>query len=102
MRRYIVQALFIAFAFLAAETTLTSCASHSSCPGIAGTGNSATHKGGFRSKNNCPGVKGTGNYKPKVRNKKEDGLMSAKMARQMEKANRKKSGPIKSKTLSAD
>ena len=102
MRKYLFHALFLSFAFLMAETTLTSCASRNHCPAVAGTGNSATHKGGFRGKKGCAGVTGTGNAKPKVRKKKEDGLTSRKMEKQIAKAERKKAGPIKSKTLSAD
>jgi hypothetical protein len=50
----------------------------------------------------CAGVSGTGNYKPKVKNKREDGLTSSKMERQMAKANAKKAGPIESRKLSMD
>lgn len=83
---------------------LPSCVSTSHCPAVAGTGNSATHKTGFLTskKNGCAGVKGTGNYKPKVKNKREDGLMSAKMEKQMAKAQNKKAGPLESRKLSMD
>lgn len=64
---------------------LASCTNQAHCPGVAGTGNSATHKGGSR-KAHCAGTASTGNFKPKVRNKKEDGLYSKKMARAMRNA----------------
>ena len=81
---------------------LTSCRSY--CPGVDGTGNSASRdtRGLSLGKSHCPAVAGTGNFKPKVKNKKEDGLMSAKMERQMAKNAEKKAGPLESKKLHFD
>jgi hypothetical protein len=81
---------------------LPSCRS-TYCPGVDGTGNSASrsnHKSISIGKPKCPAVAGTGNYKPKLSNKKEDGLTSPKMARAMAKAERKKASPIQSRKLS--
>lgn len=100
MKRTITRCL-LALGFLALiAASLPSCKTY--CPGVDGTGNSATrgaNRGIFIGKSHCPAVSGTGNYKPKVKNKKEDGLMSAKMERQMERANSKKAGPLESKKL---
>jgi hypothetical protein len=82
---------------------LPACRSY--CPGVDGTGNSASRQSRltlFPSKAHCPAVAGTGNYKPKVKNKKEDGLTSPKMERQMAKAANKKAGPLESKKLHFD
>lgn len=104
MRPFLLRSIFVLATFLAANTLLTSCASSKHCPAVAGTGNSATHQRGLLSsrKNGCAGVKGTGNYKPKVKNKREDGLTSKKMEKQMAKAQDKKAGPLESRKLSMD
>lgn len=81
----------------------TSCKSY--CPGTDGTGNSAsreTRRSISLGKSHCPAVAGTGNYKPKLKNKKEDGLTSAKMERQMAKAANKNNNPIEKKKLHFD
>lgn len=95
--------LLLVSVLVGSTVALTACKSY--CPAVDGTGNSASR--GVRrtlslGRPDCPAVRGTGNYKPKVKNKREDGLMSPKMARQMEKANRKKAGPIESKKLHFD
>jgi hypothetical protein len=72
--------------FCLSMAVLSSCTSQAHCPGVAGTGNSATHKGGGGRKTHCPGTASTGNFKPKVSNKKQDGLYSKKMARSMKNA----------------
>jgi hypothetical protein len=94
---------FLLLAVLGAgfSAAFTSCKSY--CPAVDGTGNSASR--GTRislGRSDCPAVRGTGNYKPKVKNKREDGLTSAKMERQIAKANKKKAGPIENKKLSFD
>lgn len=104
MRHTLIRTSLALATLLTMATALPSCVSTNHCPAIAGTGNSATHKTGFLTskKNGCAGVKGTGNYKPKVKNKREDGLMSPKMEKQMAKAQAKKAGPIDSRKLSMD
>jgi|GEM_PF-3248109 hypothetical protein len=105
MTRVIFRGFLLIFSVMVLLAPLTSCTSSKHCPAIAGTGNSATQKGarfvGTR-KGTCPGNTSTGNYKPKVKNKREDGLMSAKMERQLAKSQNKKSSPIESKKLSMD
>ena len=96
-----LKSLAIAAVLVCANLAVTSCKSY--CPAVDGTGNTASR--GVRrtfGRTDCPAVAGTGNYKPKLKNKREDGLMSTKMARQMAKANRKKAGPIESKRLHFD
>lgn len=103
MRRTLIHGFFAISALLLMQASLPSCTSSKHCPAVAGTGNSATYKGGHNvgtRKAGCAGVNGTGNYKPKLKNKREDGLTSAKMERQMAKA--QKSSPIEGKTLSVD
>ena len=102
MRKLLLKGLMLSALFLVADLGLTSCASSAHCPGVAGTGNSASRKVGGAKKKYCAGVNGTGNFKPKVKRKKEDGLTSKKMDRAMAKANKKKAGPLKQKTLSVD
>ena len=104
MRHTLIRTSLALATLFTMATALPSCVSTNHCPAIAGTGNSATHKTGFLTsrKNGCAGVKGTGNYKPKVKNKREDGLMSAKMEKQMAKAQAKKTSPIESRKLSMD
>jgi hypothetical protein len=101
MRKLLLKGLMLSAFFLVADLGLTSCASRTHCPAVAGTGNTATRSGRARKKY-CAGVNGTGNFKPKVKRKKEDGLTSRKMDRAMAKAQKKKAGPLKQKTLSVD
>lgn len=101
MKSHLLKFLFVASLFLVGGLALPSCKSY--CPGVDGTGNSAsrqTRRSISLGKSHCPAVAGTGNYKPKVKNKKEDGLMSAKMERQMAKSEKKKAGPLESRKLS--
>ncbi len=94
---------FAATLIVLANFALTSCKSY--CPGVDGTGNSAsreTRRSISLGKSHCPAVAGTGNYKPKVKNKREDGLTSAKMERQMAKAANKNNNPIEKKKLHFD
>lgn len=101
MRLRFLKSLALATVLVTSNVVVTSCKSY--CPAIDGTGNTASR--GVRrtfGRTDCPGVNSTGNYKPKVKNKREDGLMSAKMARQMQKADNKKAGPIESKKLHFD
>lgn len=105
MTRLIFRGFVVLLSVMALQMPLTSCTSSKHCPAIAGTGNSATHKSGRvvgTRKAGCAGTSSTGTYKPKVKRKKEDGLMSAKMERQMAKAQAKKASPIESKKLSMD
>jgi hypothetical protein len=93
--------LLLAVLCAALGMEVTSCKSY--CPAVDGTGNTASR--GTRislGRSDCPAVRGTGNYKPKVKNKREDGLTSAKMERSIAKANKKKAGPIENKKLSFD
>lgn len=101
MHKHLLKSLVIVGMFVFAEVTLTSCAGTNHCPAVAGTGNSASRGGGAKKKY-CAGVNGTGNFKPKVKRKAENGLMSKKQEKQMAKAQRKKAGPIQSRTLSVD
>lgn len=102
MRKYLFQILLIGGVVLFSDTMLTSCASSKHCPAVAGTGNSSSRRGGLVKAGKCPATAGTGNYKPKVRRKPQDGLMSAKMERQMAKSKKKKAGPIEKRKLSMD
>jgi hypothetical protein len=100
--KLVLGTLFVS-AILLSNVALTSCKSY--CPGVDGTGNSAsreTRRSISLGKSHCPAVAGTGNYKPKLKNKKEDGLTSPKMERQMAKAANKKAGPLESKKLHFD
>lgn len=95
--------LLLGTLIVSANFALTGCKSY--CPGVDGTGNSASrsdHRTLFPRKSHCPAVAGTGNYKPKLSNKREDGLTSPKMARQMAKAAAKKGGPVEAKKLHFD
>jgi hypothetical protein len=91
----------IAALLLLSNVGLTACKSY--CPGVDGTGNSAS-RGTRRTfgRTDCPAVAGTGNYKPKLKNKREDGLTSAKMERQLSKAAHKNSSPVEKKKLHFD
>jgi hypothetical protein len=103
MKLRFVQIALVGTLLVVCNFALTSCRSY--CPGTDGTGNSAsrdTRRSISLGKSHCPAVAGTGNYKPKVKNKKEDGLMSAKMERQMAKNAEKKAGPLESKKLHFD
>ena len=102
-RNQLFRLFLVVSMFLVADLSMTSCRS-SYCPGVDGTGNSASRGGGRRlfGRSDCPAVKGTGNFKPKVKRKKEDGLMSPKQKKTMAKANEKKAGPIKKQKLSFD
>ena len=94
---------FAAGLLVASNFALTSCKSY--CPGVDGTGNSAsreTRRSISLGKSHCPAVAGTGNYKPKLKNKKEDGLSSAKMERAIAKAAHKNSSPVEKKKLHFD
>lgn len=102
MRKFLFKALLLGSIVVFADGFLTSCASSKHCPAVAGTGNSASRAKGFGGGGKCPAVKGTGNYKPKVRRKPQVGLTSKKMDKAMAKAQKKKSSPIQSRTLSAD
>ncbi len=102
MFKNVLRALAFGALLLLADTTLTSCSSSKHCPAVAGTGNSASRAKGFGRGGSCPAVKGTGNYKPHVKRKKEDGLMSKKMEKQMAKADKKDSSPIQKRKLSFD
>lgn len=102
MRKLVVKFLILGSVLVFSDTMLTSCASSKNCPAVAGTGNSASRKGGMIKGGKCPAVAGTGNYKPKVKRKPEDGLMSKKMAKQMARSKNKKAGPIAKKKLSVD
>ena len=102
MRTFISRTLLGLGLVLMISGGLPSCASSKHCPAVAGTGNSATRVKGFGRGGSCPAVKGTGNYKPKVRKKKEDGLISKDMAKAMAKAEKKKTSPIKKRKLSFD
>ena len=86
---------------VASNFALTACTSD--CPGVDGTGNSASRSTRRTfGRTDCPAVAGTGNYKPKLKNKKEDGLTSAKMERAMAKAAHKNSSPVEKKKLHFD
>lgn len=101
MKSKITVLVLLLSVFVGSEVALTGCKSY--CPAVDGTGNTASR--GVRrtfGRTDCPGVNSTGNYKPKVKNKREDGLVSPKMAREMAKADRKKAGPIESKKLHFD
>ena len=103
MKLRLLNIAFVAALLVLASLALPSCKSY--CPGVDGTGNSASrsdHRTLFPSKSHCPAVAGTGNYKPKLSNKREDGLTSPKMARQMAKSANKKAGPIEAKKLHFD
>ena len=96
-------AMIVALILAVASAALPACKSY--CPGVDGTGNSASrseHRTLFPKKSHCPAIAGTGNFKPKVKNKREDGLTSPKMERQMAKAAAKKAGPIEAKKLHFD
>lgn len=103
MKAQLLKYFSVAVLVFVSSFAITGCKSY--CPGVDGTGNSAsrnTNRAIRLGKSHCPAVSGTGNYKPKVKRKKEDGLMSAKMERQMAKAEKKKAGPIEAKKLSFD
>ena len=103
MRKLVFRLLLLGSVLVFSDGLLTSCASSKHCPAVAGTGNSASRKGGLVKGGKCPAVAGTGNYKPKVRRKPQDGLMSKKMEKQMAKGNKPgKGGPIAKKKLSVD
>lgn len=98
MRSRLLKVVVLASLVVGANFVLTSCKTY--CPAVDGTGNTASR--GVRrtfGRSDCPAIAGTGNYKPKLKNKREDGLMSPKMAKQMAKAERKKQGPMVSKKL---
>ena len=81
MRKLVFRLLLLGSVLVFSDGLLTSCASSKHCPAVAGTGN----------------------YKPKVRRKPQDGLMSKKMEKQMAKGNKPgKGGPIAKKKLSVD
>jgi hypothetical protein len=101
MKAKLFPLLLLAVVSLSLPVGVSSCKSY--CPAVDGTGNTASR--GTRislGRSDCPAVRGTGNYKPKVKNKREDGLTSAKMERSIAKANKKKAGPIENKKLSFD
>ena len=101
MNSRFLKSLVVAAVVVSSNLMVTSCKSY--CPAVDGTGNTASR--GVRrtfGRTDCPAVAGTGNYKPKLKNKREDGLTSAKMARAMAKAEKKKAGPIESKRLHFD
>lgn len=102
MRKLLFKGILVGSMFLLADLTFTSCASSTHCPAVAGTGNSATHRGGGAKKKYCAGVNGTGNFKPKVKKKKEDGLTSRKMEKSIAKSKQQKAGPLEQKKLSMD
>lgn len=102
MFKNVLRALAFAGLLIFADTTLSSCTSSKHCPAVAGTGNSASRAKGFGRGGSCPAVKGTGNYKPKVRRKPQDGLMSKQMEKQMAKAEKKDAKPIQKRKLTAD
>ena len=82
MKIHLLKYLFAASLFVGGSFAVTGCKSY--CPGVDGTGNSAsrnTNRAIRLGKSHCPAVAGTGNQKPKLKRKKEDGLMSAKMER---------------------
>lgn len=70
---------------LAFQLLATSCNSY--CPAVSGTGNSASHKKRVVKRKYCAGVSSTGNKKVKVKRKKEDGLFSKKMNKEVHKHN---------------
>jgi hypothetical protein len=101
MNSRFLKSLVVAAVVVSSNLIVTSCKSY--CPAVDGTGNTASR--GVRrtfGRTDCPAVAGTGNYKPKLKNKREDGLTSPKMARAMAKAEKKKAGPIVSKRLHFD
>lgn len=101
MRQLLLKGILVGSMFLLADLSLTSCSSSAHCPAVAGTGNSATARGGAKKKY-CAGVNGTGNFKPKVKKKKEDGLTSRKMEKSIAKSKQQKAGPLEQKKLSMD
>jgi hypothetical protein len=98
MNLKLLKYLLFALLVVGANFGLTACRSY--CPGVDGTGNTAS-RGSRRTfgRTDCPAISGTGNYKPKVKLKREVGLMSPKMKRKMAKANRKNADPIETKRL---
>ncbi len=102
MRKLVFKLLILGSVVIFSDTLLTSCASSKHCPAVAGTGNSASRKGGLVKGGKCPAVAGTGNFKPKVNRPPQDGLTSRKMEKQIAKAKSKKTSPIAKKKLSVD
>ena len=102
MKKLLFSGLFLISFSLMSTGALTSCASRTHCPAVAGTGNSASSGSRGAKKKYCAGVKGTGTIKPKRKNRIEDGNFSIKTEKARLKAKKKNTSPIKQKKLQAD